>query len=54
TLVWGDSRLIATIGLRNLIIVDTPDALLVCAQDSHQDVKKIVEQLKRAQSRKHV
>ncbi len=40
------SRLIATIGLDSLIIVDTPDALLVAPIDRAQDVKKIVEHLK--------
>lgn len=39
-------KLIATIGLDNLVIVDTPDALLVAPADRAQDVKKIVERLK--------
>lgn len=39
-------KLIATIGLDGLIIVDTPDALLVAPADRAQDVKKIVERLK--------
>ena len=34
------------LGTRNLIIVDTPDALLVADCDRTQDVKKVVEQLK--------
>ena len=42
------SRLIATIGLKDLIIADTPDALLVCDKRRAQDVKKIVERLKSA------
>jgi mannose-1-phosphate guanylyltransferase/mannose-6-phosphate isomerase len=47
TLVWaGNKRLVATIGLENIIIVDTQDALLVCRRDMSQDVKKIVELLK--------
>jgi mannose-1-phosphate guanylyltransferase len=40
------SRLIATIGLDSLIIVDTPDAILVAPIDRAQDVKKVVEHLK--------
>jgi len=36
-------RLVATVGLKDLIIVDTKDALLVCAKDKSQQVKKIVE-----------
>ncbi len=43
TYVRGADRLVATVGLENMIIVDTPDALLVARRDSAQDVKKIVE-----------
>lgn len=39
-------RLIATIGVENLIIVETKDAVLVCSKDSAQDVKELVEMLK--------
>jgi mannose-1-phosphate guanylyltransferase len=39
-------RLIAAIGLHDLIVVDTPDALLICPRQRAQDVKKIVETLK--------
>ena len=39
-------RLIATVGLRDMIVVDTPDAVLVCPRDRAQDVKKIVDELK--------
>lgn len=42
-----EKRLIATVGLENLIIVDTGDTLLVCHKDRAQDVKKVVEELKR-------
>jgi len=38
-------RVIATVGLRDLIVVDTPDAVLICARDAAQDVKAIVERL---------
>ncbi|MFT5814720.1 MAG: mannose-1-phosphate guanylyltransferase [Psychroserpens sp.] len=46
TLIHGSERLIATVGVDNLVIVDTKDALLVAAKDKVQDVKKIVKQLK--------
>ena len=36
----------ATVGIKNLVIVDTPDAVLVADRDRAQDVKKVVEQLK--------
>lgn len=39
-------RLVALVGVENLVIIDTPDALLVCQKDKAQDVKKIVEILK--------
>lgn len=47
TLIYSSKRLIATIGIEDLIIVDTDDALLICPRDRAQDVKKIVDELKR-------
>jgi len=46
TFVQSETRIVAAIGVDNLIIVDTPDALLVADRDRAQDVKKVVEQLK--------
>ncbi|MBI4185616.1 mannose-1-phosphate guanylyltransferase [Candidatus Berkelbacteria bacterium] len=47
SLVFSTSqRLVATIGLSNIVIVDTPDALLVTQRGRGQDVKKIVTLLK--------
>jgi mannose-1-phosphate guanylyltransferase len=46
SLIHGEERLIATVGLDNVVIVDTKDALLVACKDQVQDVKKIVEKLK--------
>lgn len=40
-------KLIATAGMRNFIIIETDDALLICPKDQAQDVKKIVGELKR-------
>ncbi|GII23536.1 mannose-1-phosphate guanyltransferase [Planosporangium mesophilum] len=39
-------RLVSAVGVHDLIIVDTPDALLVCPRDRAQDVKKLVDSLK--------
>ncbi|GGO02541.1 mannose-1-phosphate guanyltransferase [Micromonospora parathelypteridis] len=39
-------RLVAVLGLRDLIVVDTPDAVLVCPRDRAQDVKALVDELK--------
>ena len=44
--VRAEHKLVATLGLEDLVIVDTPDALLVAHIDAVQDVKKIVDQLK--------
>ncbi|HEX7556745.1 MAG TPA: mannose-1-phosphate guanylyltransferase [Leptolinea sp.] len=45
TLVFGEKRLVATIGVQDLVIVDTEDALLICAKDRVQDVREIVKRL---------
>jgi mannose-1-phosphate guanylyltransferase len=47
TLVVADRRLVVTIGLRDTIVVDTPDAVLVCAADRSQEVRSIAEELAR-------
>lgn len=46
TLIEGNGRFIATIGLEDIVIIDSDDALLVCAKDKVQDIKKVVEWLK--------
>jgi mannose-1-phosphate guanylyltransferase/mannose-6-phosphate isomerase len=46
TLVVSESRLVACIGLTNLVVVETDDAVLVAHHDATQDVKKIVDRLK--------
>ena len=44
--ICGGKRLIAAVGIEDLIVVDTDDAVLICAKDSTQDVKKVIENLK--------
>jgi mannose-1-phosphate guanylyltransferase len=44
--IRGETRMIGALGVDNLFIVDTPDALLVASRDRAEDVKKIVAQLK--------
>lgn len=46
TYIQTDGRLVAAVGVDNVVIVDTPDALLVADRNRSQDVKKVVEQLK--------
>ena len=44
-LIHLDKKLIATAGIKDLIIVDSPDGLLICAKDQSQKVKDLVEKL---------
>jgi mannose-1-phosphate guanylyltransferase len=46
TLIVGNERTIATIGVEDLVIVDTNDALLVCSKEREQDVREMVRLLK--------
>ena len=49
TLVHATSRLVSVVGLHDVVVVETPDAVLVADRQSSQDVKKIVAQLSNAQ-----
>ena len=44
-LIYTDNKVVATVGVHGLVIVSTPDALLVCDRERAQDVKKVVEEL---------
>lgn len=46
SIICGGKRMVAAVGVEDLIIVDTDDALLICSKDSTQDVKKVIENLK--------
>lgn len=45
--IYSQSRLVATVGLQNAVVVETKDAVLVADKGQVQDVKEIVEELKR-------
>jgi mannose-1-phosphate guanylyltransferase len=47
-LIYGGGKMVATVGVHNLVIVSTPDAILVCDRERCQDVKKVVEQITEA------
>lgn len=47
TIVFAGKRLIATVGLENIVVVDTPDATLICSKNNTQDVRKVVDELKK-------
>ncbi|MBM4121901.1 MAG: mannose-1-phosphate guanylyltransferase/mannose-6-phosphate isomerase [Nitrospira sp.] len=50
SILYADRRLVATIGLSDMVVVDTQDATLVCPKSRAQDVKKIVEVLKKREA----
>jgi len=47
-LVHASSRLVSTVGIENLVVIETADAVLVAKRDQSQDVKHIVNQLEKA------
>lgn len=53
TLVIAQHRLVATVGLNDVIVIETPDAVLVAHKDKSQNVRDIVDQLKRAKRTEH-
>ena len=57
SLIHSDSRLVAAIGLKDIALIETPDAVLVCPLARSQEVQKIVNELKRgnrSQAREHL
>lgn len=56
TLIYGngEKRLIVTIGVEDLVIVDSGDILLVAQRDQAQDVRKVVEKLKEENNQKYL
>jgi mannose-1-phosphate guanylyltransferase len=53
TLIVSD-RMVVTIGIEDIVIVDTEDVLLVCHRDRSQDVRQVVRQLKDAGDEAHL
>lgn len=53
SVIISDKRLVATIGLENMIVVDTEDATLVCPMDRSQDVKMIAPLLKKKKMKEY-
>jgi mannose-1-phosphate guanylyltransferase len=52
--VNGGGKLVALVGVSDLVVVNTDDALLVCPLDRAQDVKKVVEELERIGKREYL
>lgn len=44
--VWAENRLVSVVGLNDVVVVETADAVMVAAQDQAQDVKSVVSHLK--------
>lgn len=53
-LVESDNKLVALVGVEDLIVIDTGDALLIARNDKTQDVKKVVEKLKEEKNDKYL
>lgn len=49
SLIHAETRLVSTLGLENIVVIETADAVLVADQSKVQDIKKIVEKLKSTQ-----
>lgn len=45
--IYSSGRLVSVVGVKNLVVVETPDAVLVCSKENAQDVKKVVDALKK-------
>jgi mannose-1-phosphate guanylyltransferase/mannose-6-phosphate isomerase len=54
SIFYGDRRVVATIGLTDMVVVDTPDATLICPKARAQDVKKMVELLRHQGAPEHL
>ncbi len=54
SIIYASNRLVATAGLKDMVVVDTEDATLVCHKDRAQDVKKIVDELKKRGAEEHL
>ncbi|OUY06683.1 mannose-1-phosphate guanylyltransferase/mannose-6-phosphate isomerase [Acinetobacter populi] len=51
--IYGESRLVGLLGVENLVVIETKDAVLVANKDKVQDIKKIVEKLKQEGRTEH-
>ncbi|MGF7399134.1 mannose-1-phosphate guanylyltransferase [Thermoanaerobacterium thermosaccharolyticum] len=49
-IITGNDKLIATLGIEDVIIVDTEDALLICSKDKAQNVKEVLKELREKKS----
>jgi hypothetical protein len=52
--IYSPTKVVATIGVEDLIIVNTDDALLICKRGQSQDVKEIADYLRRKQMNEYL
>jgi mannose-1-phosphate guanylyltransferase/mannose-6-phosphate isomerase len=48
SLIWSEDNLIATVGLSNIIVIQTPDAILISDRNRSEEIKLLVENLRRS------
>jgi hypothetical protein len=53
-LIHTNGRLVALIGLENLVVVDTDEILMVCPKEQSQEVKKVVEKIKKENRKEYL
>lgn len=53
-LIDSNGKMIAVVGLSNIVVIETDDAILVCHKDRSQDVKKVVEKLKQSDKKQYL
>lgn len=53
-LLFLDKKIVATVGVEDMLIIDTPDALLICPKDDAQGVKQVVAALKEQELTKYL
>lgn len=54
SILYAQDRVVAAIGVSDLIVVDTPDATLVCAKERAQDVRAVVDALEAQHAQEHI
>lgn len=54
SLLYSSTRLVAGVGIEDMIIVETPDAILACSKNKAQEVKKVYEKLKEVKDETHL
>lgn len=54
TLVFSQDKLVATLGVKNLMVINTPDAILVADKDAAQEVKSVIGQIEAQNRSEHL